>query len=178
MSFHWICSFQGGALSLYTALTCQYQLAGVVALSCWLPLHKSFPSVQMQFLLWSSCIFFFFFIFQNPELPMFFNSFSLMGDWAVLEETCSFSAGVHWPQVPPHPAVSWWNGLHDPISFWSHDVAKNQIHSRPTDGRLQILCRGPSQLLSSGIPSIPFLTYCILLFFFLNPIFSCRRWPM
>uniref|UniRef100_A0AAQ4PJ50 palmitoyl-protein hydrolase n=1 Tax=Gasterosteus aculeatus aculeatus TaxID=481459 RepID=A0AAQ4PJ50_GASAC len=37
---------QGGALSLYTALTCQHQLAGVVALSCWLPLHKSFPSVQ------------------------------------------------------------------------------------------------------------------------------------
>ncbi|MED6269722.1 Acyl-protein thioesterase 2 [Characodon lateralis] len=36
---------QGGALSLYTALTCQHQLAGVVALSCWLPLHKSFPSV-------------------------------------------------------------------------------------------------------------------------------------
>uniref|UniRef100_A0A8C7LD23 palmitoyl-protein hydrolase n=1 Tax=Oncorhynchus kisutch TaxID=8019 RepID=A0A8C7LD23_ONCKI len=34
---------QGGALSLYTALTCQQQLAGVVALSCWLPLHKSFP---------------------------------------------------------------------------------------------------------------------------------------
>ncbi|XP_078480682.1 LOW QUALITY PROTEIN: acyl-protein thioesterase 2-like [Lampetra planeri] len=34
---------QGGALSLYTALTCQHQLAGVVALSCWLPLHKSFP---------------------------------------------------------------------------------------------------------------------------------------
>ncbi|XP_029370426.1 acyl-protein thioesterase 2 [Echeneis naucrates] len=35
---------QGGALSLYTALTCQHQLAGVVALSCWLPLHKTFPS--------------------------------------------------------------------------------------------------------------------------------------
>ncbi|XP_034016545.1 acyl-protein thioesterase 2 [Thalassophryne amazonica] len=34
---------QGGALSLYTALTCQHQLAGVVALSCWLPLYKSFP---------------------------------------------------------------------------------------------------------------------------------------
>ncbi|XP_056438198.1 acyl-protein thioesterase 2 [Gadus macrocephalus] len=34
---------QGGALSLYTALTCQQQLAGVVALSCWLPLHKTFP---------------------------------------------------------------------------------------------------------------------------------------
>uniref|UniRef100_A0A3Q3EDA9 palmitoyl-protein hydrolase n=1 Tax=Labrus bergylta TaxID=56723 RepID=A0A3Q3EDA9_9LABR len=37
---------QGGALSLYTALTCQHQLAGVVALSCWLPLHRSFPSVR------------------------------------------------------------------------------------------------------------------------------------
>lgn len=35
---------QGGALSLYTALTAQHQLAGVVALSCWLPLHKTFPS--------------------------------------------------------------------------------------------------------------------------------------
>ncbi|NXH95236.1 LYPA2 thioesterase, partial [Pachycephala philippinensis] len=34
---------QGGALSLYTALTCQHQLAGIVALSCWLPLHKAFP---------------------------------------------------------------------------------------------------------------------------------------
>ncbi|XP_070702646.1 acyl-protein thioesterase 2 [Pempheris klunzingeri] len=37
---------QGGALSLYTALTCQHQVAGVVALSCWLPLHKSFPSAS------------------------------------------------------------------------------------------------------------------------------------
>ncbi|MEE6484405.1 hypothetical protein FKM82_013859 [Ascaphus truei] len=34
---------QGGALSLYTALTCQQKLAGVVGLSCWLPLHKTFP---------------------------------------------------------------------------------------------------------------------------------------
>ncbi|XP_043916002.1 acyl-protein thioesterase 2 [Protopterus annectens] len=34
---------QGGALSLYTALTCQHKLAGVIALSCWLPLHKTFP---------------------------------------------------------------------------------------------------------------------------------------
>ncbi|RVE66735.1 hypothetical protein OJAV_G00110580 [Oryzias javanicus] len=37
---------QGGALSMYTALTCQHPLAGVVALSCWLPLHKSFPSAS------------------------------------------------------------------------------------------------------------------------------------
>ncbi|XP_038613789.1 acyl-protein thioesterase 2 isoform X1 [Tachyglossus aculeatus] len=34
---------QGGALSLYTALTCPHQLAGIVALSCWLPLHRAFP---------------------------------------------------------------------------------------------------------------------------------------
>ncbi|XP_033854949.1 acyl-protein thioesterase 1-like isoform X2 [Acipenser ruthenus] len=34
---------QGGALSLYTALTSQQRLAGVVALSCWLPLRSSFP---------------------------------------------------------------------------------------------------------------------------------------
>ncbi|XP_066575854.1 acyl-protein thioesterase 1 [Amia ocellicauda] len=34
---------QGGALSLYTALTTQQKLAGVVALSCWLPLRTSFP---------------------------------------------------------------------------------------------------------------------------------------
>lgn len=37
---------QGGALSLYTALTCQHQLAGVMALSCWLPLHRSFPTAS------------------------------------------------------------------------------------------------------------------------------------
>ncbi|XP_015255350.1 PREDICTED: acyl-protein thioesterase 2 [Cyprinodon variegatus] len=37
---------QGGALSLYTALTSHYQLAGVLALSCWLPLHRSFPSAS------------------------------------------------------------------------------------------------------------------------------------
>ncbi|KAG8587946.1 hypothetical protein GDO81_005830 [Engystomops pustulosus] len=34
---------QGGALSLYTALTCQHKLAGIVGLSCWLPLQKTFP---------------------------------------------------------------------------------------------------------------------------------------
>ncbi|XP_030075076.1 acyl-protein thioesterase 2 isoform X1 [Microcaecilia unicolor] len=34
---------QGGALSMYTALTCQHKLAGILALSCWLPLHRTFP---------------------------------------------------------------------------------------------------------------------------------------
>lgn len=35
---------QGGALALYSALTYPKKLAGVVALSCWLPLHKNFPA--------------------------------------------------------------------------------------------------------------------------------------
>lgn len=35
---------QGGALALYSALTYSKPLAGVVALSCWLPLNKSFPA--------------------------------------------------------------------------------------------------------------------------------------
>ncbi|XP_035293203.1 acyl-protein thioesterase 1-like isoform X1 [Cricetulus griseus] len=34
---------QGGALSLYTALTTQQKLAGITALSCWLSLRASFP---------------------------------------------------------------------------------------------------------------------------------------
>lgn len=37
---------QGGALSLYTALTGPVQVAGVVALSCWLPLHRTFPGAS------------------------------------------------------------------------------------------------------------------------------------
>uniref|UniRef100_A0A3Q3W901 Acyl-protein thioesterase 1 n=1 Tax=Mola mola TaxID=94237 RepID=A0A3Q3W901_MOLML len=39
---------QGGALSLYTALTTQQKLAGVVALSCWLPLRNSFPQASVN----------------------------------------------------------------------------------------------------------------------------------
>jgi len=35
---------QGGALSLYSSLRTPHTLAGVVALSCWLPLHASFPA--------------------------------------------------------------------------------------------------------------------------------------
>lgn len=37
---------QGGALSLYSSLRTPHTLAGVVALSCWLPLHASFPAVN------------------------------------------------------------------------------------------------------------------------------------
>lgn len=37
---------QGGALAIYSALTFSEVLAGVVGLSCWLPLHKSFPAAM------------------------------------------------------------------------------------------------------------------------------------
>lgn len=37
---------QGGALAMYSALQFPEKLAGVIALSCWLPLHKSFPSAM------------------------------------------------------------------------------------------------------------------------------------
>ncbi|CAH0546431.1 unnamed protein product [Brassicogethes aeneus] len=37
---------QGGALALYSALCFPQKLAGVVALSCWLPLRKSFPGAM------------------------------------------------------------------------------------------------------------------------------------
>lgn len=36
---------QGGALALRAALLYNKKLAGVVALSCWLPLHKEFSAV-------------------------------------------------------------------------------------------------------------------------------------
>lgn len=37
---------QGGALSLYSSLVTPHNLGGVIALSCWLPLRDSFPSVS------------------------------------------------------------------------------------------------------------------------------------
>ncbi|XP_014218449.1 acyl-protein thioesterase 1 [Copidosoma floridanum] len=36
---------QGGALALYSALTFPQPLAGVIALSTWLPLHQKFPAI-------------------------------------------------------------------------------------------------------------------------------------
>jgi lysophospholipase II len=38
---------QGGALALYSALTYPEKLAGVIGLSCWLPLHSSFPATKV-----------------------------------------------------------------------------------------------------------------------------------
>ncbi|KAG4072349.1 hypothetical protein HA402_004281 [Bradysia odoriphaga] len=37
---------QGGALALYAGLTFAEPLAGIMALSCWLPLGKSFPAAR------------------------------------------------------------------------------------------------------------------------------------
>lgn len=37
---------QGGALALHAGLTFSEPLGGIVGLSCWLPLHKSFPAAK------------------------------------------------------------------------------------------------------------------------------------
>ena len=39
---------QGGAQALYTGLTCQYKLGGIIALSTWLLLHTSFPEAAAK----------------------------------------------------------------------------------------------------------------------------------
>lgn len=39
---------QGGALALYAGLTYPKKLAGVIALSCWLPLHGKFPEAAPE----------------------------------------------------------------------------------------------------------------------------------
>lgn len=37
---------QGGALALHAGLTFSEPLGGIIGLSCWLPLHKSFPAAK------------------------------------------------------------------------------------------------------------------------------------
>jgi len=39
---------QGGALAIYTGLTCKHSLGGIIALSCWLPLHRKFPDAAVN----------------------------------------------------------------------------------------------------------------------------------
>lgn len=41
---------QGGALAIYSALTFPEPLAGIIALSAWLPLHQKFPAVCISIL--------------------------------------------------------------------------------------------------------------------------------
>lgn len=38
---------QGGALAMFSALTFPEPLAGIIALSSWLPLHQKFPAVSI-----------------------------------------------------------------------------------------------------------------------------------
>lgn len=59
---------QGGALALYSALTYAQPLAGVIALSTWLPLHQRFPGVSAHI------IFNFFDIFTSPKKFLYFCS--------------------------------------------------------------------------------------------------------
>lgn len=47
---------QGGALSLYTGLSCGHRLAGVLAMSCYLPLHQELPNYAAK---------------ADPSLPVF-----------------------------------------------------------------------------------------------------------
>lgn len=39
---------QGGALAVHTAMKYHKRLAGIVALSCWLPLHKEYPAAALE----------------------------------------------------------------------------------------------------------------------------------
>lgn len=39
---------QGGALALYAALTYHKPLAGILIMSSWIPLHKTFPDVSKR----------------------------------------------------------------------------------------------------------------------------------
>lgn len=38
---------QGGALALYAGLTMSEPLGGIIAFSCWLPLHRTFPDAKL-----------------------------------------------------------------------------------------------------------------------------------
>lgn len=46
VNFKSLVSVQGGALALYAGLTFVQPLAGIMALSCWLPLGRSFPAAR------------------------------------------------------------------------------------------------------------------------------------
>lgn len=46
---------QGGALAMFSALTFPEPLAGIIALSAWLPLHQKFPAVSTQLCIVYAC---------------------------------------------------------------------------------------------------------------------------
>lgn len=57
---------QGGALALYSTFTHSRTLAGVIGLSCWLPLREEFPQVRFYLL-----FFFFFHSFFYLSMSVF-----------------------------------------------------------------------------------------------------------
>lgn len=92
---------QGGALSLYTALTCPHPLAGIVALSCWLPLHRAFPQVGVSMTL------------LLPSISLW------QGDCA---EALALPTGSQRQcQGPGHPSVPWGAGPHGSGTVWGPD---------------------------------------------------------
>uniref|UniRef100_A0A674HS05 palmitoyl-protein hydrolase n=1 Tax=Taeniopygia guttata TaxID=59729 RepID=A0A674HS05_TAEGU len=138
---------QGGALSLYTALTCQHQLAGIVALSCWLPLHKAFPQVPGMGIL-------------PLQLPS--RGGDLLGCVLGTQSTCPSAAPS--PECPlpaaggeqqreqghRHPAVPRGDGPHDPRALRGPHGREAQVCRHPRQGAVQNLPRRDAQFLSSG----------------------------
>lgn len=112
---------QGGALALYSAFTFTQRVAGVVALSCWLPLHKTFPanlkspndipvcgqSNFSRFLMFGLCVLRCFYV-----TVIVIQSFLINGDrwlrrwWKRFWNSWSLSRTGVW--CTPPPMRSWW----------------------------------------------------------------------
>ena len=77
---------QGGALSMYTALTLEKQLGGLLCLSTWLPLHKSFP----QALKWNK---------STPVLQCHGMHTLLSSSFYKRVKVLKRCSGTFWPQL-------------------------------------------------------------------------------
>lgn len=115
-----LCDLQGGALSLYTALTCQQKLAGVVALSCWLPLHKSFPQVR------------------DSRRSMKLRE-NVESDTKWIRSVDSLGCKWKWKQGDSSSAMSRGEGSHDPGAVWGLDGREAQDHYLSSECRLSHL---------------------------------------
>ena len=114
---------QGGALSLYTALTCSHPLAGTMALSCWLPLHRAFPQVSVSTTL----------LLPSVSLGLGRGSCPSPG----------FCPPV-WPtgsqrqcQGPDHPSVPWGAGPHGSCTVWGPDSREAAVRCHTCQGPVQ-----------------------------------------
>lgn len=130
-------SFQGGALSLYTALTCPHPLAGIVALSCWLPLHRAFPQVSIS----TTCL-------LPCESPCGLGI--VPKHWLCLLSLV-WPTGSQWQcEGFGHPSVPWGAGPHGSSTVWSPDSREAPVRCHACQGPVQDLPRCHAQLLSSG----------------------------